>query len=83
MATKIQLKFNYPAFDAIRKSPGVQADLKKRADRIAAAAGEGHEVTTTIGATRARASVVTATHDARLGEAADKTLSSALDAGRG
>ena len=83
MPTKIRLKFNYAGFDAIRKSPGVQADLKERAERIAAAAGEGHEVTTRVGAHRARANIVTATHEAREGEATDKTLSSALDAGRG
>ncbi|MGV3564156.1 MAG: hypothetical protein ACO1ON_12840 [Nocardioides sp.] len=83
MATGVRLQFNYAAFDAIRKSPEVQADLKARADRIAAAAGEGHEVDVRIGAHRARASVRTATFDARRSEATDKTLTSALDAGRG
>lgn len=82
MATKMRIEFNYKAFDVIRKSKGVQADLKERADRIAEAAGPGVEVTTTLGAHRARASVMTMTYDAMESEAKDKTLSRAIEAGR-
>lgn len=78
-----KLEFNREGFDAVRKSPEVQADLRRRAELIAAAAGEGNEVNTHVGAHRARASVRTETYEARRAEAVDKTLTSALDAGRG
>jgi hypothetical protein len=83
MATKVRLEFNYAAFDAVRKSPEVQADLRARAERIAATAGDGNEVNTQVGAHRARASVRTETYEARKAEATDKSLTKALDAGRG
>lgn len=83
MATKVRLKFHYPAFNAVRNDPAVVAEITRRAEAIAAAAGEGHEVTVRTGGARARASVRTATHEARRSEAVDKTLTSALDAGRG
>ena len=64
---------------------GVQADLKRRAEAIAAAAGgpeAGFEVGTNVGPNRARASVVTTTIEAMRAEAEDRTLTRALDAGR-
>lgn len=64
------------------KSPGVQADLARRAKAIAAAAGDGMEASSTIGRTRARASVVTATFSAKEAEARNRVLSRAFDAGR-
>ena len=61
---------------------GVAEDLKDRASRIAAAAGEGMEVDYAVGRSRARASVRTATFPARKAEAKTRALSRALDAGR-
>lgn len=79
----IRVEVNSAGVQAVLKSDEVQALLKERADRIAAAAGEGMEVSVRVGKTRARASVITATRKARLAEANDRALTSALDAGRG
>lgn len=68
---------------ALLKSARVQAELKARADRIAAAAGEGMEASVRVGRTRARASVITVTAKARENEARHRSLTRALDAGRG
>lgn len=65
------------------RSEEVQANLKARADRIAAAAGPGMEAGVTVGPNRARTSVITATPEAMLAEATDRKLTRAIDAGRG
>jgi len=83
VAEKIRIEINSAGIQALLKSSEVQELLKAKADRIAAAAGEGMEVTSRIGATRARASVVTATRAARKAEAEDRALTTAIDAGRG
>lgn len=82
MALRIQ--WNLAAFRELRTDPGIVADIEERASRIAAAAGDGHEVnvSTSGGRGRARASVVTATADAMRSESEDMTLTSAIDAGR-
>jgi tRNA A37 threonylcarbamoyltransferase TsaD len=67
--------------DAILKSPKVQADLLARAQRIAKAAGPGMEASSMVGRTRARASVITATYEAKHAEATTRRLSSSLRAG--
>lgn len=79
-----RIEWNLAAFRAIRTDPAIVADLQDRAERIAAAAGPGHEVavTTTGGRGRARASIVTATFEARMSESENMTLTSAIDAGR-
>lgn len=78
-----KVKLNRRGMAALLKSDGVQADLERRAQRIAETAGEGHEAGSRIGKTRARASVITATFDAMYREAVDRNLSRAFDAGRG
>lgn len=67
---------------AVRCAPGVLADLERRARAIAAAAGPGMVVRTSVGPNRARAAVITATLRARRGQAKDKRLTRAIDAGR-
>jgi hypothetical protein len=79
----IRIEVNSAGIQALLKSAEVQADLESRARRIAAAGGDGMEVGSRIGKTRARASVITATREARLAEATDRALTKALDAGRG
>lgn len=79
----MRVRLNRQGMAALLKSSEVQADLTARAQRIAAAAGSGHEVTSMVGRTRARASVVTATHRARAREASRRSLTRAIDAGRG
>lgn len=66
----------------LRKLPEVKADLERRAQRIAAAAGPGMETDSDVGRTRARASVRTTTNAARRAEATDRALTRAIDAGR-
>jgi hypothetical protein len=65
------------------RSPGVERDLRERANRIAQAAGEGYEADSAIGSKRARATVWTATPEAMFIEATEHRLLRALDAGRG
>lgn len=83
MAEKVRIEVNSAGIRSILQSPEVQSMLRARAERIAAAAGDGMEVASSIGATRARASVITATKEAREAEATDRALTSAIDAGRG
>lgn len=64
------------------RSPEVLADLKHRAEQIAAAAGPGMEASAMVGKGRARASVITATSEARKAEATRRALTRAIDAGR-
>jgi hypothetical protein len=79
-----KLEINDAAFIEILKSPEVQADLLRRGNAIAAAAGSGtFDVTASFTPTRARVSVGTADHEARHSEATTRSLTSALDAGRG
>jgi hypothetical protein len=65
------------------RSDAVEADLKRRADAISAAAGDGHLSESSKGRNRARATVSTDTVEAIISEAHDHTLTAALDAGRG
>lgn len=76
------VKLNSSAVRSLLRSDEVLADLEERATRIADTAGDGHEVEAAKGSTRARAIVVTATVEAMLSEAQDRTLTRSLDAGR-
>lgn len=80
--SKVRIEVHGDAVEELLRSPEVAADLKRRADAIAAAAGPGHEVTVQIGRNRARASVRTETWEAKYAEAVDRTLLRAIDAGR-
>lgn len=78
-----KIEFNDAAMVALLKSPEVQADLLRRANAIARAAGDGaFDVTESMTPTRARVSVGTADYAARKSEATKRSLTSALDAGR-
>lgn len=78
--TRVDL--NIAGFRRYRRSPEVAAMLKERGLAIAARAGDGMAVQTVIGANRARVTIRTATYDAMVAEATDRSLSRALDAGR-
>lgn len=79
-----RLEFNDAAALALLNSAEVMADLRRRAGAIARAAGEGvFDVTESHTPTRARVSVGTGDHAARKSEATKRSLTSALDAGRG
>lgn len=80
----MKITINHAVFARqVLKGPGTLAELRRRADRVAALAGEGMEASSMVGRNRARASVVTATFDARRAEAKTRALSRAFDAARG
>lgn len=80
------VKFNLKGFVALRNSPGVVADLERRAQAIAEAAGDGFAVKVKTNLAypmgRAKATVFTDTIEAMIAEATDRALMSAIDAGR-
>lgn len=80
-----KLKYNQKAFEELRKSPGVVADLERRAERIAAAAGGeamGYKVTELVlEGPRGAVSVMAAGH-AHFHNRKHHALLRALDAGR-
>lgn len=81
-----RIKFNYPGFNEVRKSPELTDDMTARGERIAAAArAEGGEfyVITTSNATRSRVIVTTGDIEAMNGEASDRRLTRALQHGQG
>lgn len=81
---EVRIEINDEAFQSILKSPEVQAELLRRGNAIAAAAGDGTwDVTASQTPTRARVSIGTGDHAARTTEATNRGLTSALDAGRG
>lgn len=75
-------KMRKSAHEELRRLPKVKADLKRRADNIAAACGDGYVANSGEGKTRSRASVVTATGKAMRDNAKNNTLVRNLDAGR-
>lgn len=77
-----EIKIHREGIIAVLKSDGVLKDLEGRAQAVAAAAGEGHRVTSETGKIRARASVITATFEAKRAEAKERSLSQAVDAAR-
>ncbi len=81
--TTVRVKVNRKAVVwYLKGGGGVREDLDARAARISAAAGEGMEVDGDVGQKRYRASVRTATFEARKAEAKGRALSKALAAGR-
>ncbi len=82
MARDVKVKLNPAGVKDLLRSSEVQGDVQRRVDRIAAAAGEGMKSGVTVGPVRARGGVWTATNRAKRGEAKDRRLTRALDAGR-
>lgn len=78
----LRIELNHAAVVGLLKSPEVLADLERRGKSIAEAAGEGYEIQTFVGATRARVTVRTETFAAREREATQRSLTRAIDAGR-
>lgn len=79
-----RIEINDAAAVELLKSPEILAELQRRAQDIATAAGRGQwDVTPGQTPTRARVSIGTGDHEARTAEATNRSLLSALDAGRG
>ena len=83
MPAKFEFKLNRKAAAQLLNGDQVVADLRRRAQRVAAAAGPGHRIEVSKGKKRARAAVITETFEARSKEARSRNLTSALNAGRG
>ena len=79
-----RIEMNTAGAAALLKSAGVLADLQRRGDAIAEAAGGAPDFVAngSVRRNRAHVSVVTATFEGRRAEATDRKLSRALDAGR-
>lgn len=86
MAKKIRLELDHDGFAALLVSPKVLEDITRRTNAIANAAGAGVESETTLqqshGSERPVGRIWTASFEAKRAEATDKTLTSAIDAGR-
>lgn len=83
---KVAIVWKKGAFRALRTAPEVAAELDKRANRIADAAGIGYRANPAVstgGKGRARASVQTTTVKAIRSNAKHHTIMSALSAGKG
>ena len=77
------VKIRYGGIGKLLRSAEVAEELRKRAERIAAAAGPGHRVEVSRTGSRARAAVITDTYYARRAEAKQRRLTAAVAAGRG
>lgn len=80
--TGVDIKLSDAGMRALLRSGGVQGDVTRRAQNVAAAAGTGYEARSTPRRTRARAEAVTATYAARRAEAKTSRLLAALSAAR-
>jgi hypothetical protein len=78
-----KLVFKTAGFRQILRSGAARADVTRRANAMAAAAGEGFGVEVSTGANRVRATVATESWEAAKAEATDKVLTRAIGAGRG
>lgn len=81
MSRDVRIEVNSRAVDDLLRNAMLPI-VEEKAERIAAAAGEGHEVHATAGRKRARAVVVTASFEAKHAEATGRNLTRAIDAGR-
>lgn len=79
---KVRVKLNIAGFRSLRNDPAVLADLRARAERLAAASGPGYFADAQTGKNRARAGVVTGTWAAQRDNARNNTLINNLGAAR-
>lgn len=79
---KIRIELDKKGVSELLNSPEVLADLRSRAERIAAAAGPGMVVDTFKGHDRVHATVRTDTPEAMKAEAENRALTRAIIAGR-
>lgn len=83
MAMNVRIELDSRGIEQLLRSPEVEADLRRRAQNIARAAGDGMHFATAQGRKdRVSAQVWTGTVKARRAEAEDRALTRALDAGR-
>lgn len=86
MAAKVRIELDSAGIRDLLTGAEVAADMKRRADAIADAAGPGFEASEFVGkyggSPRAIAKVKAVTIEAKRAEATDKSLTRAIDAGR-
>ena len=81
---KTKVVLHNAAFAQLRRLPAVQAEVKRRAEQVAEAAGDGYEVLVNEERTaRFGVTVLPSTSAAKRREARDHPLLGALGAGRG
>ena len=76
--SSVQFKLDSDGARALLRSPQMQAEMRRRAEAIARAAGPGFVVSSSVGANRARASVTARTREARLRQAREHVLERAI-----
>lgn len=79
----VRVALNGSEVRRLLKSAEVSAELLRRGERIAAAAGPGFVTRESVGPNRVRVAVVASTPAAQRAEARDGALSRSVDAGRG
>ncbi|MHA7287117.1 hypothetical protein ACX80I_12620 [Arthrobacter sp. MDT3-44] len=79
----MKIKHNTAAYRELLRSQAMLDEVKKRADRIAAAAGPGFESSAIVGKNRARASVRTTDIPSMIRNSRENTLIRALRGGSG
>lgn len=80
--SRVRVDMNPKGVRALLRSPDLVADLRRRADRVARAAGPGHVAEVDIEGTRVSAVVIAATVEANLREQRERNLTRAIDAAR-
>ena len=80
--SKVKFELNRAGVRELMQSPEAAAVCKSYADKISSMAGDGFEVTTHVGKTRANASVAAATAEARKDNLENNTLLKLLGSAR-
>lgn len=81
MSKAVKFKLNRSGVREMLRSPESQAIVKLAAERVQSRAGDGYEVDTYVGTTRANASVYAATYEARKDNYENNTLLKARGGG--
>lgn len=79
---KTRIELDKAGIGRLLKSDAVRADVQKRAERIATAAGDGVKATSWVGFDRAHGRAFTNSAEADRAEAMDRVLTRAIEAGR-
>lgn len=83
MTEVVKIKINHGAVRQLLTGGDIETIMIGLGRKIAAAAGEGVEVSSWVGRNRVRVTVRTATPEAMLDEAKNRTLTRAVGSGRG
>lgn len=76
-----RVRFNFSAFQEIRRSPEVEARLNREVESVLSAVGNGYQGGVEPGKSRSRGYVVTTTPEAMVSESEDHALLRAIGGG--